>query len=120
MTDRLSVLILEDEPLIAFALEDMLLELGSKDVRLATTIAEAHRLLDNHTPDFAVLDVNIRGERSYGVAHELSRRGVPFIFATGYGDAEHPEVLKTVPTLSKPYGPDDLRSAFAAAKGSIG
>ncbi|HEV7277016.1 MAG TPA: response regulator [Devosiaceae bacterium] len=119
MTDGASVLILEDEPLVAFALEDMLLELGSQDVRLATTIAEAFRFLDAHTPDIAVLDVNIRGERSYGVACELIRRGVPFVFATGYGDAEHPEALKTVPTLTKPYSPDDLRSALATATGSV-
>ncbi|TGN58626.1 response regulator [Paracoccus liaowanqingii] len=75
MTDRTSVLILEDEPLIAFALEDMLLELGLNDVRLATTIAEAFRILDAHTPNFAVLDVNIRGDRSYGVAGDP--RGSP-------------------------------------------
>ncbi|MCF6371185.1 response regulator [Rhizobium halophilum] len=118
MKDVASVLILEDEPLIAFALEDMLLEVGAKDVRLATTLAEAFRLLDDRVPDFAVLDVNIRGERSYGVAGELRRRGVPFVFATGYGDAEHPQALKTVPTLTKPYSLDDLRSAVVAATGA--
>ncbi|MFN7090551.1 MAG: response regulator [Allorhizobium sp.] len=118
MKGAASVLILEDEPLIAFALEDMLLEVGAKDLRLATTIAEAFRFLDNCLPDFAVLDVNIRGERSYEVARELSRRGVPLVFATGYGDAEHPEALKTVPTLTKPYSLDDLRSAVVAATGS--
>ncbi len=117
MTDGALVLILEDEPLVAFALEDMLLDLGSKDVRLATTIAEAFGFLDGSAPNFAVLDVNIRGERSYGVAGELSRRGIPFIFATGYGDAEHPEALKAVPTLTKPYSLEDLRSALAAATG---
>ena len=112
-----SVIILEDEPLVAFALEDMLLDLGVKEVRLATTNAEAMRLLDESVPDFAVLDVNIRGERSYGVAGELSRRQVPFVFATGYGDAEHPEMLKAVPTVTKPYSPEDLKSALAAATG---
>jgi CheY-like chemotaxis protein len=117
MTDGALVLILEDEPLVAFGLEDMLLELGPKDVRLATTIVEAFRFLNAHTPDFAVLDVNIRGERSYDVAGELSRRGVPFVFATGYGDAEHPEILKTVPTLTKPYNLNDLRAAVLAATG---
>lgn len=118
MTNGISVLILEDEPLVAFALEDMLVELGSKDVWLATTIEEAFRILASLTPDFAVLDVNIRGDRSYGVADELGRRGVPFVFATGYGDAEHPEALMSVPTLTKPYSPDDLSSAYAAAIGS--
>lgn len=111
--ERTSVLILEDEPIVAFALEDMLLELGFEEVRLATSIEEAFRALESHAPDIAVLDVNIRGERSYGVAAKLSRQGVPFVFATGYGDAEHPESLRTVPTLTKPYSPQDLASALA-------
>ena len=119
MIDQISVLILEDEPIVAFALEDMLLELCVKDVRLAPTIAEAMRLLDAYTPDFAVLDVNIRGERSYGVAAELRKREVPFVFATGYGDAEHPAALKNVPTLTKPYSHDDIRSALTAATGLL-
>lgn len=112
-----SILILEDEPLVAFALEDMLLDLGSREVRLATTIAQAMDLLTEFAPDFAVLDVNIRGKRSYGVAAELRRRDVPFVFATGYGDAEHPETLKTVPTVTKPYSPESLKLALAAAAG---
>lgn len=115
MKDGLSVMILEDEPLVAFALEDMLLELGAKRVGLATTVADALLLLNDFEPDVAVLDVNIRGDRSYGVAYELRRRGVPFIFATGYGDAEHPETLKSVQTLTKPYSSQDLRSTLAAA-----
>lgn len=114
-----SILILEDEPLLAFALEDMLLDIGLKNVQFATTIAEAMRLLDGSTPDFAVLDVNIRGERSYGVAAELRKREVPFVFATGYGDAEHPEALKAVPTLTKPYSHDDVRLAIIAATGRL-
>lgn len=116
--DDISVLILEDEPLVAFALEDMLFELGSKDVRLATTTAEAFRCLEGYTPDLAVLDVNIRGDRSYGVACELVRRNVPIVFATGYGDAEHPEILRTVPTLTKPYSAADLKSAIGTARGA--
>jgi CheY-like chemotaxis protein len=119
MIDKISVLILEDEPIVAFALEDMLLDLRVKDVRLATSVAEAMRLLEAYTPDFAVLDVNIRGERSYGVAAELRKREVPFVFATGYGDAEHPEALKTVPTLTKPYSAEDIRTALATATGLL-
>jgi CheY-like chemotaxis protein len=114
LNKRTSVLVLEDEPIVAFALEDMLLDLGFEDVRVATTIEEAFRYLHDRAPDIAVLDVNIRGDRSYGVAEALSTQGVPFLFATGYGDAEHPEALSAVPTLIKPYSSDDLKSALAA------
>lgn len=113
MKNWTSALILEDEPIVAFALEDMLLELGFKDVRLATTVEVALRHLKAGDPDVAVLDVNIRGQRSYGIAEKLRGSKVPFVFATGYGDAEHPEALREVPTLTKPYFLDDLEAILA-------
>jgi CheY-like chemotaxis protein len=119
LSERTSILVLEDEPILAFALEDMLVDLGFEDVRLAMTIEEAFRCVENRAPDLAILDVNIRGERSYGVANALRGLGVPFFFATGYGNAEHPEALKTVPTLTKPYSPNDFKSALSAAIGPV-
>ena len=114
MKNRTSALVLEDEPIVAFALEDMLLELGFEEVQLATTLEAALRHLEARAPDVAVLDVNIRGERSYGLADKLSGSGVPFVFATGYGNAEHPEALKATPTLTKPYSLDDLKAVLTA------
>jgi DNA-binding response OmpR family regulator len=108
------VLVLEDEPIIGFALEDILLHLGFEAVLLATTIGEARECLDDRKPDAAVLDVNIHGERSYGLAGMLAERKVPFVFATGYGDAQHPPELRSVPTVTKPYGVEDIRAALAA------
>ena len=119
MTNWASALILEDEPIVAFALEDMLLELGFEEVRLATTLEAALRHLEASAPDVAVLDVNIRGQRSYGLADKLSGAGVPFVFATGYGDAEHPEALSETPTLTKPYNLDDLKAVLAALPDSV-
>ncbi|GGD63855.1 response regulator [Erythrobacter arachoides] len=112
-----SVLILEDEAIVAFALEDMLIDLGCNKVCLATTIDEAFGCLEKFVPEVAVLDVNIRGERSYGVAKALNFRGIPFIFATGYGDAEHPEAFAGVTTLTKPYSPEQLSAALEASGG---
>ena len=118
MFDSLSVLILEDEPIIGFALEDILLEIGFADVALVSNIPAAHQAIEAEAPDAAVLDVNIHGERSYAVADALSARKVPFVFATGYGDAEHPEAHRSVPTVTKPYSSEDIRSALAAALGA--
>lgn len=115
MIGNASVLILEDEPIVAFALEDMLIDLGFESIRVATTIEEAFRHLDDFTPAAAVLDVNIRGSRSYGVAEVLASRHVAFIFATGYGDAEHPEAFKSISTLTKPYSQEQLRLALQAS-----
>jgi DNA-binding NtrC family response regulator len=92
-----SAFIVEDEPIIGFALEDMLRDLGFEQVHLSTTMADARRYLENNAPDVAILDVNIHGERSY---------------------PEHPPAFKSVPTLTKPYNLNSLRTALAAVTGS--
>src|SRR5690606_35065200 len=97
-----TVLLLEDEPIIGFALEDMLIECGATPL-FCGSLEAARRTLESAEPDVAILDVNIHGERSYPVAETLARRGIPFIFATGYGDALHPPQFAQVPTISKPY-----------------
>lgn len=106
------VLVLEDEPIIGFALEDMLLDIGCPSVLLSTRLGEAMSLIDNERVDVAILDVNIHGERSYLVADALRLRGVPYIFASGYGDKEHPNEHRSMPTLVKPYNIDDIRAAL--------
>lgn len=117
MTGRSIALVLEDEPILGFALEDMLLELGFDEIKLAATLREANDFLDAQLPHLAILDVNIQGERSYPVAERLAAVGVPFAFATGYGDAEHPEGLRDATTLTKPYSHDDLRAFVDATFG---
>jgi DNA-binding response OmpR family regulator len=107
------VLLLEDEPIIAFALEDMLIESGATPL-CCGTLEVARMTIESALPDLAILDVNIHGDRSYPVARKLSERGVPFIFATGYGTALHPPEFAAVPTISKPYRMDEVEQAFAA------
>jgi DNA-binding NtrC family response regulator len=115
--DGRSVLILEDEPVIGFALEDMVETMGGRVCGTAFRVAEALDLLDRHACEAAILDVNIAGERSYSVADALAARGIPFIFATGYGDSEHPPRFAKSPTVTKPYGLDDIRQALEDAIG---
>ena len=115
MLDGRTVLIVEDEPVIGFALEDMVELIGGRVCGTAARVAEAFELLSRHQCDAAILDVNIAGERSYPVADLLAARGIPFIFATGYGDSEHPERFAKWPTVTKPYGLDDIRDALAGA-----
>jgi CheY-like chemotaxis protein len=104
------VLVLEDEAILAFALEDMLLDLGCEVIGPALRLSEAFNLLESEQLDAAVLDVNVGGDRSYGVAEDLERRDVPFIFATGYG-AEGMELKRTgICVLPKPYRRDDLKA----------
>lgn len=108
-----TILILEDELIIAFALEDMLTDMGARVV-LASSLEEAFASLDTVDVTLAVLDVNVGGAKSYPFAEELVRREVPLIFATGYGDAEHPPQFATTTTLTKPYNRQQLAGAIAA------
>jgi CheY-like chemotaxis protein len=115
MLANMKVLVVEDETIIAFGLEDMLGELGCEQVFLATQLSEADRILYEKQVDAAVLDVNIHGSQSYGIADKLADAAVPFIFATGYGDAEHPARHHGVPTLTKPYALGEVRTALSMA-----
>ncbi|HBC16301.1 MAG TPA: hypothetical protein DHV50_06475 [Erythrobacter sp.] len=103
------ILVVEDEPIIAFALEDMLLEDGA-DVVAVGSLEEGLDQAEAGVFDFAILDINLHGEKSYPIAFRLGSKGVRFVFASGYGDAEHPEELAHVTTLTKPYVLADIRN----------
>src|SRR4051794_21073625 len=83
--EGLRVLVVEDESIISFLIEDLATELGAAAVWHAATVAGALALLDRQRPDAAVLDVNLGGESGLPVAERLEAMGVPFVFATGYG-----------------------------------
>lgn len=110
--DGRKVLVLEDELIIAFALEDMLADLGA-EVLVANSLAEAQVKAVEPELSLAVLDVNVHGLKSYSFAEELVARGVPLIFATGYGDAEHPPQFADTRTLTKPYQRQQLLDAIS-------
>lgn len=108
------ILVVEDEALIAVMVEDMLSELGSIVVGPAATIEQALTLLAHEEIDAAVLDVNIRGERIDPVAEALAARGVPMLFATGYGEVRLANgVAATV--IDKPYTQEKLARGLATA-----
>ena len=109
---RCKVLIVEDEAIIAFALEDLLEEMGHSPAGVANDLEEAMSAIEQVQPDVVILDVNLRGRKSYPLAHWLKEREIRFVFATGYGDGDHPDGLDGVPTVTKPYSAGQLRSAF--------
>lgn len=108
-----TILVLEDELIIAFAVEDMLEGMGA-EVVLASTIGEAEARLADTELALAVLDVNVHGVKSYDFAERLAASGVPLIFATGYGNAEHPQHFAAATTITKPYSRQQLADAIAA------
>ncbi len=112
--DGATILVLEDEPIIGLALEDMLVSKGATVV-YASRMEEAHDALANSEIDAAILDVNVHGRMSYAVAASLAELTIPFIFATGYGDSSHPPEFRTVPTVAKPYSAAELEAALTRA-----
>ena len=89
--------------LVAADVEIMLAENGVHNVTTAPSVDEAMKRLKNFTPDVAILDVNLGTGTSLPIAEELERRGVPFIFATGYSDRSVVPASFSAPVVRKPY-----------------
>lgn len=108
-----TMLVLEDNMIIALDLEDMLTRLGVKRVTVASSVAQAMEALADGHPPFAILDVNLGAETSFPVAEMLQEAGVPFAFGTGFGDsAAFPDRFKETPVLQKPYSAESVRALF--------
>lgn len=117
MTSRepMRILIVEDEFLVAMLLEDLLSGMGHEVVASIGRVGEAARFADSADVDLAILDVSLHGTESFPVAAVLRRRGIPFIFATGYGLAGLTSAFENEITLQKPYEPSELKRAIAKA-----
>ena len=91
----LLALVVEDQPLIALDTESMLADIGASSVASFSSADHALVWLQSGAPGVAVLDVNLGGTSSFAVADELSLRGIPFAFATGYArHGDDPEPLR--------------------------
>src|ERR1700724_4506566 len=116
MTSPLSgrrVLVVEDEMIVAWLLEDMLADLGCAVVGPAARVNQALAMLDAEAIDAAVLDVNLDGQMSYPVADALTARGTPFVFSTGYDKDTLRDGYRTFPVLQKPFHRSELGAALA-------
>jgi CheY-like chemotaxis protein len=99
-----TVLVLEDEMMVAMLLEDMLADLGCRVLGPVATVGPALALLADNSVDFALLDVNLSyGQSGYPVAEELTARGIPFAFVTGYGANTLNPQYRDRPALQKPF-----------------
>jgi len=113
----LSLLLVEDEYLIALDAEEMLRELGAAKIEVVGTFEDAQQRTQDGAFDLAVLDVNINGKLSYPLADNLRRRGIPFVFATGYGRHDYTlGEFEGAACVSKPYTIECLRQALLAAR----
>ena len=100
--------------LVAMNIEDMLLDLGHEMAALASRLEAGLTLAREGEFDAAMLDVNLAGERSFPIADLLRARGIPFLFATGYGLRGIDEAYRASPVLQKPFREQDLAAALEA------
>jgi PAS domain S-box-containing protein len=98
-----TLLIVEDEPLLAMQMSKSLEEFGWSILGVAGSIEEANRLLsDRARPDVAILDVDLAGMPVFPLARSLRRLGIPFLFCTGYEDLEYVQEFAHCRTVRKP------------------
>lgn len=110
------ILVVEDEPIVAMCLEDMLIAHGCVPVGPAGRLADGLALAESASIDAAILDINLAGERSDAIAAALSTRDIPFVFASGY-DSAPAGFAAAAPMLTKPYRESDVARALAEMLG---
>jgi light-regulated signal transduction histidine kinase (bacteriophytochrome)/CheY-like chemotaxis protein len=98
------VLLIEDSLIIALDAEDILRRLGAEDVVTDGTVPGAIANIASLEPDLAVLDINLGDHNSFAIADRLDDLGIPFMFATGYGEqAMLPDRHRPRTVMQKPY-----------------
>ena len=115
----LKLLIVEDALLLALELEAGLTEAGAEVLGSAADVGEAMAMVDLPI-DAAVLDANLNGASVLPVAQALAARGVPFVFATGYGDDKTLPFGFDAPVIRKPYDVTQVAAALSEVTGRAG
>jgi CheY-like chemotaxis protein len=108
------ILLVEDELLVALAMQALLEDLGYKDIAIAGALLQASQLLADAQPDLAILDVNIGRDQVFPFAAELRSRRVPFFFCTAERRETFPVEWQGYHVIAKPVDEGRLRSALQA------
>lgn len=114
-----SILLVENEPLIAMDVEDMLRSAGYADVSHVVSIEDAMAWLGRQTPAVAILDLMVRDGATTPLAQLFSHAGTPFLVYSGLGRTEvaRSSVFDDAIWLSKPCTQSDLVLAIEQALG---
>lgn len=116
VADGMRILVAEDEFLVAVLLEEDLKAAGWTVVGPFSDLDAALEAARRERFDLAVLDINLKGRLVYPLADELSERGIPLVFLSGYGWASLPSQYRSLPRILKPYDPavliPELRNAI--------
>jgi DNA-binding response OmpR family regulator len=111
----MTVLLVEDEQMVAVLLEDMVTSLGCETAMVAHNVRDALNAISLTPPDLAVLDVSLGEELVYPVAEKLGSLRVPFIFTTGFGRSAITLEWAARPVVQKPFNIAALEAALKTA-----
>jgi PAS domain S-box-containing protein len=107
-----SIMLVEDEAIVALAVNDALTDMGFSVVGPFSRISDACRALRDNQVDAAILDINLAGETVYSLAEILTSRKIPFVFATGYGAESIEARFEHIAVLQKPIEKEMLTRVF--------
>jgi DNA-binding NtrC family response regulator len=111
-----SILVVEDNWIIALDAEQILVDAGNYRVKIAHNVTKAMEFIATGLCGLAVLDINLGHETSLVIADELQLRGIPYFFASGYKDANTlPDRFKGAQMIAKPYTATTLLAAVHQA-----
>lgn len=96
-----SILIVEDEYLVANDLKDYIVDMGATVVGPVATIDEARKLAYSQKPDCAIMDINFRGEMSFDLIDQFVAQALPVLLVSGYDLYDLPEAYRGLPYLQK-------------------
>ena len=111
------ILLIEDEPLVAMDLEELIRGAGGRIAATASSLAAARDAVEATPCDAALLDANLGGDSVEEIAAALVRKGVPFAFATGHGPETLPAAFREAPLLGKPFESEQVLTVLAALLG---
>ncbi|MDI9847245.1 response regulator [Rhodoblastus sp. 17X3] len=105
------LLVVDDDPILAFLVAEWLMEIGCEVVGPARSVPAALELVEREgvALDGALLDVALEGEDSYPIADALALYGVPYAFVTGHGIGGLAPGYRDAPALTKPFQFEDLQ-----------
>ena len=106
------ILIVEDEPMLALMLEELLVDAGFGITGVAGRLATALAMIEGGTYDAAVLDANLAGVSADPAGQALTARGVPFLVLSGYAPDQQTCAFSGALRLQKPCQPDRLIQAL--------
>jgi len=108
------ILIIEDEPMLAFMLEEFLVAAGFNIAAIATRVNTALRSIADDACEAAILDANLAGMSAAPAAVALSARGIPFLVLSGYTANQQEAAFAGAVRLQKPCPPEKLLAALRA------